>query len=82
MLSLQGMLSSQKTGWHRGQQGSEALLFAGSICLGCQPPGISAHVAGVGGRSRGATGAFSLELPFRSFLAFDSNYIKKDNYIM
>lgn len=79
MLLLQGMLSSQKTGWHRGQQGSEALLFAGSICLGCQPPGISAHV-GEGGRS--ATGAFSLELPFRSLLAFDSNYIKKDNYIM
>lgn len=25
------------------------------------------------------TGAFSLELPFRLFLAFDSNYIKKDH---
>lgn len=76
MLSLQGTLSSQKTGWHQGQQGPEALLFAGSICVGCQPPGISAHVGGVG---VAFTGAFSLELPFRSLLAFDSNYIKKDH---
>ena len=48
MLSFQGMLSSQKMGLVWGQQGSEALLFAGSICLGCQPPGLSAR-GGQGG---------------------------------
>ena len=77
VLSLQGMLSSQNMGLVWGQQGSEALLFAGSICLGCQPPGLSAR-GGQGGWVA-FTRTFSLELPFKLLLAFDSNYIKKDH---
>ena len=69
-----GSVEQPEDGLASGAARLRSSLFAGSICIGCQPPGISAQVGEVG---VAFTGAFSLELPFKSLLAFDSNYIKK-----
>ena len=54
-----GNVEQPEDGLASGAARLRSSLFAGSICIGCQPPGISAHVGEVG---VAFTGAFSLEL--------------------